>query len=286
MTKFDINTDLLKNTLGLSCVENLLTYILRANNISLYPLYANSFLTYSEVENALTTQQETYATFSSLARIQHIAEKEGIIKIKLIDSPELPLTCDDHYLIVMVAPDFAKDKYKKVLWRDDHYILVSQSTENTLNYINDNPLDTGKMSFGELQHYYAGHAIAISIENTCYFNSIEHYVETFLHSCKIDVSNKELNSYDVMMLRDIVGILKILRRRAYALVSFVYDVDYMIDYFKLLDHKYTVLEYMRIRKQYDPVKLKQIRDEIIAEDTTLINKLLLDTRSLTEIVLQ
>lgn len=275
MIKGNINTNALMNTLGLSCVENLLTYILRINNISLYPLYSNSFLTYSEIENALILQGETYANFRSLDRLQHIAEEEGIIKVDLIDRSEPPLLHDDCYHIVMVLSDFAKDKYNINLWRDDHYILVSQTADNTINYINDHPIDTGELSIEEFRHYYAGHAISINIERYHYLNSIEYYVESFLHLCKPDVVNKNGN-LDAMTLRDIVGILKVLRKRAYSLVSMLYDVNYMIDYFKLLDRKYSILEYMRIRKHEDDVKLKQIRDEIITEDAIIINRLLSD----------
>ncbi len=272
MKKIDMNIDFLKNNHGLSCVENLVMYILKANNITFQYLFFESFLTYSEIENAFATQKQTYATFNIIPRIQNVAEKEGIIKMVLLNHSDIPQLNSDYYMMVMVSPEFEKNRYNKELWRDDHYILVSPNSDTEYNYINDNPLDIGKISMNELKKYYNGKAIFIDISNQSFLKAPSYYINHFINTCHIDIPCGCLCN-DIITLRDIVGVLRVLRKRMYSLLVLSNDVEYMIPYLKSIDQKYMLLEYMRMRKQNNLERLKEIRNDIILEDNKIIEQL-------------
>lgn len=260
---------------GLSCVENLIIYIMKENNISFQNCYCDSFLTYNEIQRFFFAEKCSYATFNGVQRLQEVAKREKILEITLHDINFLtnnsPIISDsERYWLIMVSPDFVRDKYHRNLWRDDHYILLSSRGEGRLEYINDSPFDMGTLTFNELNSYLGGCALAVEIRNHNFPRRQSAYICDLLEKVHADPPEDVSEFADVEILRDIVGVLRILRKRMYALLSFEHDVQFMLPFLKNFDRYYALLEYMRLRKQSDAKKITELCQNVMDDDNDLI----------------
>ena len=268
------NCDIFDNLFGLSCVENLLLYILKANCISYQALYYDSFITISDIEAAFIDKNESYSSFEELVRVQDIALAEGIIKIHQFDGNTLPEIDNSTYCCAMVSPEFVADKLKSKLWRKDHYILLSPADNGDVYYINDSPRHIGLMTIEELFKYYSGRAIGIEIAKSSAYIDIESYVRKLSNRIHLDDETYEIRCKDLLSLRDIVGILRISRKRIHALLSLQYNVDFMESYLRFIDKSYSILEYMRLRNQYDIHKIFELKEQIKTNDDQTISDII------------
>ena len=265
MKRVELNLEYFNNTYGLSCVENILLYILNANKVATPLLYFSSFLTIAEIEKSMISTA-TYAAFDGVKRLQDVAVEEKIIDMQFMDGRNLEGVGDSLYCCAMIDPAFIQDKYNTKLWRSDHYILISPSCTQGYDYINDYPRDIKHVSILEFERYYSGKAILIKLCDEQPSNDPTVYISRMTETLKPDDPSYSISCTDVLILRDIIGILRILRKRLFALFSLKYDLKFMTSYLNYLDRCYAALEYMRVKQKYDMVKISNMIREIVDLD--------------------
>lgn len=275
MKSINLSNDKKIEAFGLSCVENLILYIMNDNNVSFQNCFCDSFLTYNEIEKFFLTEKCSYATFNGVQRLQQVAKRENILdlifhEIKFISNDSSIITDSERYWLIMVRPDFVDAKYHKRLWRDDHYILLSSRNTNHLEYINDYPFDIGTLTFDELNSYFGGFALEVEIRNQSFPRTQRSYIYDLLIKVHADRNDNLTTLLNTEMFRDIIGILRILRKRMYALLSLEYDVQFMLPYLKNFDRNYALLEYMRLKNQVEKKKINELRQNVINDDNELL----------------
>ena len=273
MKKIIWNPQLFADHMGLSCVENLFLYLLKSEGVEYESLFWESFLPYHVIEQAFTANKCSYASFSLIRRIQDLAEDEGMAKLYRVNDDSIPEGDENQYLLMMVTPEFSQQKYNKPLWRNDHYIIVSRQDSEKYLYLNDNPRDSGVLTAEELKRYYGGKAILVDLVTSQFMHSPQIYVDRLIDRLSL-VSSEQSWSGDIYVLRDILGVLRILRRRLTVLVSKIYDIGFMREYLNKLDRNYAILEYMRLRQNYDVYKLQKIREDVLTCDKQAIQRIL------------
>ena len=270
MKRFELNLNYFNELCGLSCVENLLLFILSANGIKDKVLFYDSYIDLAEIEGAFIYEDITYANFTKIKRLQNVATELGIIKMHLIDTSEIPPLCENFFYCVLVNDNFMKNKFNRHSWREDHYILLFQFERENYCYVNDVPKYIGDISKSEFEQYYGGKIIAFELMQN--EKSLDYRLFNNVALEKMCTEKKEhiLTCDNILMLRDIIGILKVLRRR----LSIYFDIQYDTQvqaYFKLLEESYAILQYMIIRNRYDNDKVNNIKSKISIMDNDFIN---------------
>lgn len=259
-------------TYGISCVENLLLYILKSNNIAYQYLFFDSFISIYDIIYDFLYKGNSFENFTPIKRIQDLAEQEQIIGIELLNTSSIPAELDNKYCCVMVQPDFIWDNYKTKLLRDDHYVLLHPCDNHNYYYINDTPRDIKKVSSDNINSYYAGRAILFDIKTDISKDKQKDYLRRLI--CKINetiLKAADLPS-DILLTRDIIGILRILRKRLVYMVSEYINTEYWQTYLNELDGLYAKIEYMRLRNKYNIETINSIWSKVVVDDIENIKK--------------
>ena len=269
-----IDSSLFQDIFGLSCVENLVLYILRQSGKPFRYLYYDSFLTLFELERGFICKKDTFVDFKSIRKIQDIALDEGWIDMSFDDSFlwRESLVFDGEIRLIMVTPQFMLDKFQINAWRTDHYILTYVNEEHDYCFVNDHPPFCDIISSKEMSYYFAGKTIAIKVKE--HINTdLSYYLNTF-KSNLIRHDYYEIHCDDLLMLRDIIGVLRIIRRRIFSFVEIKELNEMFNQYLKQLDRFYASIEYMRIKDKIDTEKIKMIKKEVSQQDFLIVKKII------------
>lgn len=260
---------------GLSCVENLLLFILKSYQYSYNYLFYNSFLSFNVVANAFIKENAKYTDFIKIPRIQDTAIDIGILEMSLSNSLKFDDAASVKTLIT-VKPEYIKNKYNVELWRNDHYILIHRDCEQCI-YINDNPRDSGVITLETLHNIFDGKVIKFKLNEDLtedlkeilrqrFFDSLSKINQTiFLPS--IDLS-------DLKPLRDALGIYKILTRRLYAFSSLCMNADFITEQIKYLDKQYMLIEYMRIKNEINYAAIALLANKVFENEKMIIKRIM------------
>ncbi len=272
MKEVCLDKSLFDNALGMSCVENLLIYIFKTQKITYKYLFFESALSAYDIVQALSHHKNTYSDFRCINRIQDLARNAGMIEICLLDSPCIPTDLNEKYCCIMVNPTFIRDNYRTQLLRDDHYVLLSPSDFQNYFCINDVPRDIRKLSLVDLYSYYGGHAIEFRIKGDFDYGRKEEYLVKLKTSMEKNLYEAVELPRDILIARDIVGILRILRKRLAYMISEFQFVECWKTYIDKLDEFYSRIEYMRLRNIQNVKLINDMWIQLVENDAQNIEK--------------
>lgn len=242
------------NEYGLSCIENYLLLCLSQKVRGWELLFCRSYLCFDRVLECIYNGQE-YSSFGGIERLHKVAEEYGIIRIdrkicdfSYLEEVKVPL------IAIRVNSEYMLSKYKKILWRDDHYIFIKKENEKFYLFVNDNPKDSGLISKEEVKEIFAGRIISYNILCKNILDLEQKYInETYKNVMKsnqnIWYTEEKLKKFDLMRIRDAIGITKVIVKRMERLVSQWGDVRELSSYYEYLCESYVKIEYYRIRKK-------------------------------------
>lgn len=262
---------------GLSCVENLLLYIMKLSQYSYQHLFYNSFMNFDDVLDAFMNENEVYANFTKVPRIQDTAVDIGVVEMNLCDSLNLDDETD-RYMLISVKPEYIKDKYNVELWRNDHYIMI-QRNGNQYRYINDNPRDIGDISIEKLYSIFDGKMIRFKIKGDIRPDCREQLRRRFicnLKSLDYGINLQKFAMTDWKLLRDALGIYRILTRRLYDFSSLYMSAEFILPQIKYLDKQYMLVEYMRKKNKIDSIAIDNIIEKVREYEKINIPKIMLN----------
>lgn len=266
----------LNSLLGMSCIENYVLYILKDNNINYKLLFYDSYISPQDIILQFLEYGSKYASFYKIPRLHKMATKKLIIKSayqKIEDKGIINNQYD--YICIRVEPQYMKNKYNVTLWRDDHYILLTKNDDNNFYYFNDNPIDSGILTIEEINDISINKIFSFSILD----NDVEKNKEIFLEEAygKLILNNDNIyikNTFnDIILIRDIIGILRISRKRLFQFYNEYFEVNYMKQYIFYLDKLYSNIEYMRLRSTFNISKVNDMLNELMNKDYELMNKI-------------
>lgn len=284
--------DMNKDMLGLSCIENYVLAQLRLQG-NIHFFYYQSFLPIEEIYYNIFVENAEYANFKKNPRILKTAKDLGCLQYHWehnVDMDRLD-QFEQEYVLVQVRPDFLRDKYARRLFRDDHYVFLSQKDDNTFVYLNDNPADQAEISTLELNYYYVNDAFVFRT-----LNKPINYIDCLLSFYHIMNTYKKRTiniqyEMNAIKVRDFIGILKLSRKRIIEFVRPILeesDETHFSIFLQELNRLYSRLEYMRIRNRcesetiYKGLKYIFERDRIcmrwiMLKVKTYLNKLTIQT---------
>ncbi len=274
MKKVQFDKDLLNGIYGLSCIENYVLYILRREGFSYQYLYSQSGLSFGEILEEFVHRNARFSNFYRIKRLQNVAAENGLIQIMSDSRVDFPAMYKHDFVCIMVKPEYVKKKYHVDLWRDDHFILLSEMDESRFHYLNDTPRDAGVISSEELKRICSGGMVAIDIGRDVTEELKREFLYQMIQSIRIDDVTAEYDIGDFGIARDILGVCRILRKRLYEFCSQYLDSGFLLPYLNLLDKQYMSIEYMRLRKKTDRKKLNDIMLEVAMEDRKHMTNLL------------
>jgi len=261
---------LLDNVLGLSCIENYTLYILHNHGCDYRFLYAKSFVQIFDIAKALCDENIPYAYFNKIPRLQDMSHKAGLIQLSTYFDFEEAVARHE-YCCIKVTPSYVRGRYSRELWRDDHFILLCNRNGDSWTCLNDNPRDVMDISTKELRSAYAGQAICICLmKKTFEACQKEDFLKEFQDSVHEAHKSYDFSLISVETARDILGVIRVLRKRMWEYCSLYFDASFMRDYLMKLDKTYAMTEYMRLRNRPDLDKINRLLEELQMEDLKTI----------------
>lgn len=265
---------------GLSCIENYIVYLLKDCDPDWEYIFYKSYLSFAEIFDEFYSGQKQYSYFDRIPRIQQVGRELEKIDIRMIRNvPVEDLLEQWSVAAIRVTPEYIAEKYQIKLWRDDHFILLKQQEDGLYQYINDNPRDEGVFSPADIKRIYAGETIAFDLQGNELAQSRKLEIFRHFHESVVNSSSGNGREFsgeiDIQMLRDILGVLRVIVKRTEALCGKFFDSGFLEDYYNYLDEKFTKLEYMRLRGRYSIEKLHEIINSIYIKEE-LIKKQLIE----------
>lgn len=266
LTKFD-------EISSLSCVESYLLFIFDINNIEYKHLYSQSFISFNDLSNDFINRKAKYAFYDGVPRLQETACQYKLIDMESFNSPYINSICETNtFLVIKIKPSFIEKKYGITMWRDDHYMLIVDCSDEYWTCVNDNPRDIIRMTKSEvLSSLYNGKQIIIKLLGgitteikRSFLNDFRNGMSKQKKVYKIDQIPNEIS------IRDMIGVLRVLRRRLFEYCSLYFECNFMHDYIKNLDKTYSMIEYLRLRGKLSDDKLQKMIMNIEKKDSELV----------------
>jgi len=275
MKHVEIDKTRFNNISSLSCVESYFLYILDIENYSYKHLYSHSYEGFNEICKAFFDEGMSYAYYNGVPRLQDVAQRFGLVELKGVEIPELFAALElDGYCCVKTKPSYIKNRYNSLMWRDDHYILLTEYTGEFWSFLNDTPRDTGKLTNSEILEAYNGKMLIIRILKEITEEIKESLLLDFRTALSQKVKPYALCTIDnVIAARDAIGVLRVLRRRLHEYCSLYTDCEFMFEYLRELDKQYSLLEYMRLRNKVDVVKIADLFLSLQQRDCSIIESI-------------
>lgn len=245
MKQFNISN--LKNEYGLSCIEDYILYLLSEKKSEWEGIFCESFLCFDKVLEFISHGQ-SYSHFTGVPRLQETAEKLGLIKLTFINDEifSYELVKNEIFLF-QVSEEFIKEKFNKVFWRNDHFMLFQYRGDGEFDYINDIPSCVGKISTLKMSEIYAKTIIKIDICENSYDDYKKGYQEIFTKNLLYEEGKYDKAAINFEILRDAIGISKVMVKRMEAFVRMFCESFSAYNYYNFLSDNYVKAEYMRVR---------------------------------------
>lgn len=258
------------SNLGLSCIENYILEELIPKVKNYKWIFAYSICPLKDVLDYVIIGEHSYENYYAIPRIQDIAQKHIIIsydRYEIQSLEEIENVQFSDILLLKVNNDFMFENFGIRTWRDDHYIRILELAENEVLFRNDYPAKMEWMPRRNIQNLDELKIVKINLLCEAISNeSIEKLKN--IRDKNVKNFNKEINVADykknsAVSLRDLVGILKILRKRANILQDKEIVGNY---YFEELENIQFKLEYMRLKKKENKEDLWKFLNYIIELD--------------------
>ncbi len=258
------------SNLGLSCIENYILEELIPKVKNYKWIFAYSICPLKDVLDYVIIGEHSYENYYAIPRIQDIAQKHNIIsydRYEIQSLEEIENVQFSDILLLKVNNDFMFENFGIRTWRDDHYIRILELAENEVLFRNDYPAKMEWMPRRNIQNLDELKIVKINLLCEAISNeSIEKLKN--IRDKNVKNFNKEINVADykkisAVSLRDLVGILKILRKRANILQDKEIVGNY---YFEELENIQFKLEYMRLKKKENKEDLWKFLNYIIELD--------------------
>ena len=194
----------------LSCVEAYFGAWIK-EHVPLGALYCESFLRWQEILAAFARETTTYASFTEIPRLQDLSEELGLTAHERTESLIAPETFDAKTLTLFGVKESFFTGRKA--WREDHYIAVTRYTKKWIDYINQFPLEEGKVQTKRLVADLSGRCLI-------YRNTKNYDKALFAEKCDRQAERLRTQTgeeypvlTDAVRLRDAIGVLRVSRRR-------------------------------------------------------------------------
>ena len=278
------NKELISNVLSISCVENYFLGWFKELKIDYRIFFSKSYIPAVEILTDFLYNDCKFESYPKIERLMEAAERYSVTSHKCVTELDLNLVdenIDDSLVLIEVNHSFFKSKLTP--WRADHYIWLTEKTEESYKYLNNYPLSEGVISATEVLKTFGGRTLIYkfkTIEVNC---SLKDEVKSVFGSI-INVENKKLvlnENINLQDLRNALGILKITRKRLAELFCaaneywpelFQYDTEFktfMENYCNELSKFYAVTEAAILRKSFDLTKLQAMVDNILFAESVL-----------------
>ena len=250
---------------GLSCVENHVLSILRANNEQIEYTYYNCAVPLNILYQTMVIEGIHQENFNTLERIQNALKKLGIINIIKMN----PMVFDEvlrglnnkkenEFFLLRVVPSFTKNKLNARGLRDDHFVYVEPCGDG-YQVINDIPEKRIVLTAEQLEEYFDGEYFKLSIKRKLNEDDInklwdmrEYKPENFI---RFNIVADDLYKIDNVgkRLRDLTGVYKLLRYRMADYYGKYLDTTFISENMEKIEKIYSMFEYYNL-KPYIPVE--------------------------------
>jgi hypothetical protein len=279
MLKSKIDKKSLDELYALSCVENYILSYLRNKGINVSLLYYSSYIPFERIFKDFHNENMKYAYYGNLKRLQKVAEEKNLIEIIGCNNQSVnQLLKIDSYSLVGIKLDFFMEKYRKALWRPDHYIYIEKIDESSYYFLNDNPRDEGIIKRSELELLFNGEIIYFkkigNIVSDDVMEFINEFHEEILKERDLNIEYALITEENLIKTRDFLGVLRISRKRIERFLNNFMNTDFMQDYLMMISKLYASIEYQRFRKKYEVQKIINSIREIQNNDSLVINQII------------
>ena len=228
---------------AVSCVENYFLAWCKDNDIPQELLFGTSYLSFKTILDDFASGRQTYENYKRIPRLQEYAETIGIIGHQRLLDLESVRCLKTELTLMKVNSHFFKG-YRRVPWRDDHYIVLLDCINKKYHYLSSYPLEEGYLDSNELKNVFGGSVLVYRLNGDLDFKKrdkdIQIQFESIIHAEELP---EEVKLDNLQYLRDAVAILRVSRARTIAWQkSLHYSLLWDTEISDLLEKQKTLLD--------------------------------------------
>jgi len=138
--------------------------------------------------------------------------------------------------------------------------------------LNDIPQDALHLDEAQLLAAFDGDAICFDVFLDTLSEESKHKLLDAFRTSSSHLQKAPAFSFDSLeVARDVLGLVRITRRRIREYCAMYFNTDFMVDYLAKMDKLYAMLEYMRLRNRADYGKVNQSFSELQEQDFEVID---------------
>lgn len=288
-----MDTDLLKNTFGISCVENYYLSILKFLDLPFQSVFYKSYVPVLQTVHDFTDNKFTYLLYYKLERVFVTGKEIGLMQKRSLYSSFDSFTKALENSIINGLPLLAMVDYNKLPkqgnvapWREDHYVSVIGYSDNSVVLLDDTParkLEITKALFeGAFMSSYSYFDVLNDYKHEEFKKEAQSYILNSITNEQEVFKELVLDNENLLYFRDAIGILRISRNRIKLFLEWMVEdtntllnttinnLDFVIN---RLDNLFSIIEAYRLRKKIKNDTVNALLLEILEMDCKWKNEL-------------
>ncbi len=288
-----MNTDLLENIFGISCVENYYLSVLKFLDLPFQSVFYKSYVPLLQTVHDFIDNKFTYLQYYKLERVFVTGKKIGLMQMHSFDSSFDSFMKVLENNIINGLPLLAMVDYNKLPkqgniapWREDHFVSVIGYSDTSVVFLDDTPTRKLEITKALFEDAF--------MSRYSYFDVLdENKHEEFKKEAQLYIINSITNEQEIfkelvlgdenlLYFRDAIGILRISRNRIKLFLKwFIEDTKLLLNttvnnlelVINRLDNLFSIIEAYRLRKKIKNDSVNALLLEIFELDYKWKNEL-------------
>lgn len=244
--------------LGLSCIENHILTLLKADGFLVELLYSNSFINMDCLWENFFLRKRDYAHFDGIERIQDMAKRYGVLSMNFQRGTGeqfiQTVSSSCHDFLMLLKPDVAQDQFNIRGWHEKHYVFVIPEEEHC-HVINDIPFSDKTLFNKQLENYYGGEFFECALHCERYDEVHRLLKAERIHLFHSAINHTHIPDGEIAAFRDLIGVYRILLRRQKSYIGIWTNADFFDLFIKDVDSIFMKIEYKNIKQDYSDLDL-------------------------------
>jgi hypothetical protein len=283
----EISINLLKETQGISCVENYYIALLRHLELPYPIIFYKSHLNFIKTVSSFLENHSAYLGYYELERVFVTGKDLGLLEVvtqkniplsSFMDEVENVLRTGIPFLSMVDCTKLPRNS-NITPWREDHFVMVIGKDKDNLILLDDTPIRKLEIPFSLFSEAFMSACSFFRVLGSYNVEFMKNKISllSYINDDNEIIQYKLNLTYDSLIyLRDAIGILRVSRKRIRLLLRWFFegaDNSYFTNLITQIetvipkfDHLYAVIEAYRIRKKIREGNIYNLIDEIVALD--------------------
>lgn len=270
MKQFKVSKDILNYTMGLSCIENYMLYVMIAERYPYPYLYYRSYRSLSNIITDFIIGNNYPTDCLSL-----VMSDNHLVRIQRYEKSNFNSFVFHDFNCVMVRPEYMIEQYGCHFLNNSHYILLAPGMDtDNYAYVNDIPKDIGTVTISKLKDISAGKIFCFDIQKYPDEKQKKKFFRYLYNTIRSrNELQADLTKVDIAMAKNSLGIYKIMSKRLIDFCSLYMPMDFYQQHLKRIERGYMILKYMCLLGEKDLHRIHTLLEQLCRENNRYLTVL-------------